>query len=161
MKKIVKRILLVAGVIGLFIFIFFFIGKAPQPESIKWGVSFSQKQAEMLGLDWRETYLAILDEMDLEYLKITAYWDLVEPEIDKYYFDDLDFQIEEAEKRNIKLILAIGRKVPRWPECHLPEWVKSSNIQEERLLKYLEEIVLRYKAPCEKYKRKWWKFWAR
>jgi hypothetical protein len=43
--------------------------------------------------------------------------------------------------------LVIGMKTPRWPECHLPEWVKPLNReeQEERILKMIEKIVLRYR----------------
>jgi len=41
-------------------------------------------------------------------------------------------------------------KVPRWPECHEPEWVKSPAFAEasagkQNLLDYIEKIVNRYK----------------
>jgi len=41
----------------------------------------------------------------------------------------------------------MGMKTIGWPECHLPEWAKELNKEEqqENILKYLEEIVLRYK----------------
>ena len=38
-------------------------------------------------------------------------------------------------------------KTGRWPECHLPEWAKplSKEEQQEELLNYIKEVVLRYK----------------
>lgn len=144
------KIKLILSIFGLLVLIFaawLFVGKAPPAEKIIWGVSFSQKQSELLGLDWKESYLALLNELEVPAIKIIAYWDLVEPEPDKYFFEDLDFQIEEAGKRRVKIILALGRKVPRWPECHLPEWAQnlSEESQEERVLRLIQKIILRYR----------------
>jgi hypothetical protein len=38
-------------------------------------------------------------------------------------------------------------KTPRWPECHIPQWAKNleKQEQEKKLLKYIEKIVNRYK----------------
>jgi len=43
--------------------------------------------------------------------------------------------------------LAIGRKVPRWPECHIPGWAKAldETKQQELVLGLIEKIILRYK----------------
>jgi len=45
------------------------------------------------------------------------------------------------------MIMVIGMKTGRWPECHIPEWAKglSKEEQQERVLKLIREIVLRYK----------------
>jgi hypothetical protein len=145
--KFFKIAFLIIGISISIFFIWLFIGKAPQASEIIWGITFSQKQAELLGISWKENYLAILDELKAKDLKIIAYWDLIEPEPEKYFFDDLDFQIKEAQSREVKIILVLGRKVPRWPECHIPDWAKnlSQEEQEKRLLKYIEKIILRYK----------------
>lgn len=132
----------------IFFFIgYFFIGFPKEAEEITWGINFSQKHTEGLGLDWRETYLAILDDLGVKNLKIATHWDFIEGEKGKYYFNDLDWQIEEAEKRGAKIILVIGMKTPRWPECHIPQWAVNLNKEEqqERILKLIEEIVLRYR----------------
>jgi len=52
-----------------------------------------------------------------------------------------------AEERQVKVILVIGMKTPRWPECHRPEWAKNleSGTQNAELLEYIKEIVSRYK----------------
>ena len=147
MKKIIKKILL-----GLLIFLLVFagylsIGETEPAKEITWGVNFSQKQAEYLGLDWQETYLALLDDLGVKNLRLGTYWNSIESTEGNYNFEDLDWQIQEAEKRGAKIILVIGMKTPRWPECHIPDWAKKINKEErqKRISKLLEEIVLRYR----------------
>ena len=145
--RIFKKILL--GVL-LFLLIFagyLFIGEPPPAKEITWGVNFSQKHARDLGLDWKETYLALLDDLGARNLKVAAHWDLLESEKDKYYLDDLDWQIKEAENHNAKILLVVGMKTGRWPECHIPEWAKNLNKEEQQkeILEMIEEVVLRYR----------------
>jgi len=146
-KKILKYILL--GFLTLFLLFagYLLIGKPPVAKDITWGVNFSQKHAQLLGLDWEETYLALLDDLKIKNLKVAAHWDLIEPTDGNFNFEDLDWQINEAEKRNAKILLAIGMKTPRWPECHIPDWAKSldKTQQQEKILEMLEKIVSRYK----------------
>jgi hypothetical protein len=126
----------------------FFLFKPPESENITWGINFSQKHAYDLGLNWQETYLAMLDDLKVKNVKLLTHWDLIEPDKDWYFFDDLDWQIAEAEKRNVKIALVIGMKTGRWPECHIPEWAKSLNRekQQKEILELIENIVLRYKG---------------
>ncbi len=147
MKKILKIILLILVLLFLVLIYYFFIGRTKQAEEIKWGVNFSQMYAEKLGLDWEKTYLALLDDLKIKNIKLITHWDKIEPERDKFYFEDLDWQIKEAENHQAKMILVIGMKTGRWPECHLPEWAKNLNKekQQERILNLIEKIVLRYK----------------
>jgi hypothetical protein len=147
MKKIVKIFLLTFTIFILVSFFYFFIGKTKPAKEIIWGVNFSQKEASYFNLDWKENYLAILDDLNVKYLKLATYWDLIEKEKDKFNFEDLDWQITEAEKRNVKIILVIGMKSPRWPECHLPDWAKSlkRKDQQKEILELIEAIVLRYR----------------
>lgn len=113
----------------------------------KFGVTFSKPFAEKLGYDWKAVYLAILDELGARAFRLPAYWDEIEKEKGVYDFSDLDWQINEAGKRGAKIILAIGQRLPRWPECHIPEWLVGASAQErqKRLMSFLEETVLRYK----------------
>jgi len=127
-------------------FCFFFIGKAKPAENINWGVVFSQKHAELLGLDWKENYSAILDDLKVKNLKLVAYWDLIESQPKKYDFSDLDWQIQEAQKKEAKILLVVGRKEPRWPECHIPKWAKDLNTkkQQAEVLDFIKQTILRY-----------------
>ncbi len=147
MKKKIKRMLLIILIIFLLVLGFFFLGRAPEAEEIKWGVNFSQKHSRDLELDWQENYLALLDDLNVKYLKLAAHWDLIEPEKGQYHFEDLDWQIETAQEKGAKVLLVMGMKTPRWPECHLPGWAwdLSREEQEERILKMLENIVLHYR----------------
>ncbi len=144
MKKIIAVILIGIGLI------IFFIKQIPPvnpSRPIYWGVAFSSKFSRELGLDPKENFKAILDDLRVDRIRLIAYWDQIEKEKNSFDFSDLDSQISEAKKRNIKMILVIGMKVPRWPECHLPDFVKSVSPEEreKELGAYLGEIVNRYK----------------
>lgn len=154
MPKVIKIVFIIILLFLISAFFFFFVGSVEPAEDIRWGVVFSQKYAEALNLDWRESYLAILDDLKVNHLRLIAYWDLIEKEPGKYDFSDLDWQIEEAGKRGKEIFLVMGRKVPRWPECHVPKWaeVLSEEAQQERVLALIKEIVLRYRDnPAIKY----------
>ncbi len=146
LKKVLKMILVIFLFLLLIFIVYFFIGFPKKTKNITWGVNFSQKHAQNLGLDWRKTYSALLDDLGAKNIKIATHWDLVEPEEGKYNFEDLDWQVSEAEKRGVKVILVIGMKTPRWPECHIPKWAVNldKEKQQEKLLELVEEIVLRY-----------------
>ena len=107
--------------------IYMFTGQAPLTSEIDFGITFSQYFAEEMDLDWKQAYVAILDELGVKKLRLVAYWQYLEPEQGSYSFEDLDWQIQEADKRNAQVILAVGRKLPRWPECHVPIWSKDLN----------------------------------
>ncbi|MDP2820679.1 MAG: endo-1,4-beta-xylanase [bacterium] len=146
MNKISKILLIILAVF-LCILGYFFLG-SPQPaEKINWGVNFSQRYAEQLGIEWKESFLAILDDLGAKKIRLSADWDLIEANSGEYNFNDLDWQINEAEKRDVELILTIGLKTLRWPECHIPEWAKNltDKEKEEKITTLVKEIVLRYK----------------
>lgn len=146
-KKIIKYIFIASLIFFTIIFVYFFIGFGREAKKIEWGVNFSQKHSENLHLNWKENYLAILDDLGVKKIKLATYWNLIESAPDSYNFADLDWQIEEAGKRGAKILLVIGMKTPRWPECHIPDWAAelSKEQQQDEILKMLKEIVLRYK----------------
>lgn len=110
------------------------------------GATFSKPYAESLGVDWKAAFLASLDDLGIRRFRIPAYWDQIEPKRDAFDFSDLDWMVRESGKRDAKVILAIGRKVPRWPECHAPGWAKSLEESEQRarILAMIERLVRRY-----------------
>ena len=127
---------------------FFFIGNPPKPEKIIWGVNFSQKHAQDLGIGWRESYSALIDELGVRNIKLAVYWDLIEPGQGEFDFSDLDWQIKKAEEKGVDVIPVIGMKVPRWPECHVPQWAKnlSKKDQQKEISGMLQKIIERYKG---------------
>lgn len=148
MPKFIKvfSIILLILLLSFFLY-YFFVAKAPRQEKIKWGVNFSQMQAEALKLDWKKTYLAILEDLGAKEIKLLTQWDWMEGQKDRFYFKDIDWQIKQAELNKAKVIYVVGMKSGRWPECHLPQWAKvlSKKEQQEELLKYIREVILRYK----------------
>ncbi len=150
MKKIYKMLLFIlffiilalAAVLG-----FFFVGSPKKAEKITWGVDFSQMQSGTLGLDWKENYLAVLDDLGAKNIKLHTQWDFIEGSPGNCFFDDIDWQVNQAEQRNAKIIYVLGMKTGRWPECHMPAW--TANMPKEQVqaevLKYITEVVQRYK----------------
>ncbi|MFH1937972.1 MAG: beta-galactosidase [Patescibacteria group bacterium] len=128
--------------------IYFFTGEVQLAPKVAFGVTFSQIWAEDMGLDWQSTYSAILDDLGVNKLRLIAYWPIIEPKKNEYSFDDLDWQIREADKRGAEVVLAIGQKLPRWPECHIPEWAERLNNsdREQQILLMITEIVNRYQG---------------
>lgn len=110
------------------------------------GATFSIHYAEELGLDWEEVYLAALDDLKVRRFRIPIYWDDIEAVQGEYDFSTVDWQLEQAARRGTKVILAIGRKLPRWPECHAPEWTADLEEVEvqEHIIRMLEEVVRHY-----------------
>lgn len=115
---------------------------ADSGREIIWGVTFEKDFAQKLGVNWPEAYLALFDELGIKNIRLAARWSVIEPKDNEYDFKDLDWQIEQAAKREVKIILAIGQKLPRWPECHIPSWAAGD---QEALLEYIETTVNRYK----------------
>src|SRR3989344_4368797 len=142
-----KKILLLFLIFFLVFIGYFFIGRAPQAKEIKWGVNFSKKQAQSLGLDWKAVFISLLEDMGVRNFKIITHWDLIEVQEGQYDFNDLDWQIEKLVDSGAKAFLALGMKTPGWPECHIPEWAGGfeKEKQQELILNFLENIVLRYK----------------
>lgn len=146
----------------LVVAVFYILSWRPVPEKITYGVSFSKFHTDELQLEWRETYRALLDDLEVKHFRFSAHWPNTEPERGVYNFTELDYQMAEAETRGADFILAVGRRLPGWPECHEPGWaqVKSEKFKvesvadydKEELLKYIATIVGRYKnRPGLKY----------
>lgn len=115
-------------------------------QDVKLGMTFSNKYSYSIGLDWKANYLAMLDDLRIRKIRIPVYWDLVETQKGEYDFSDVDWQLDEARKRDAEIILAIGQKTPRWPECNIPEWaMESDEIRKENLRKFIAVVVERYK----------------
>lgn len=155
-----KKILLIISIFILIIFgclLYFGRQTADSNRKIEWGATYSKLFAQKMGLDWQKVYLEILDDLKIKNLRLIAYWPEIEPEKGVFNFSDMDWQIEQVASRNAKIILAVGRKLPRWPECHEPEWAKKLELdlnatlylksnEKEYLLGYIEKTINHYKA---------------
>jgi len=146
MKKFLGFIIFLGLIVGAV----YYLGRdtADPNRKIEWGVTFSTFFAKKMNIDWKSAYAAILDDLKIRNLRIVAYWPDIEKTKGIYDFSELDWQVEQAGQRNAKLILSVGRRVPRWPECHEPEWNKNneSAMRNENLLNYIGETINHYKG---------------
>ncbi|HMO78831.1 MAG TPA: cellulase family glycosylhydrolase [Candidatus Paceibacterota bacterium] len=153
LKRIIRKKVFIVFVI-LIVIILILANWPSKPSQYEYGITFSSKYTRELGLDPVEAFQAIISEFDFKKVRLVAYWDEIEREQNKYDFSDLDWQIAMAEKYDLEIVLAIGRRVPRWPECHFPQWIygKSWEKQQDELIDYIRELVNRYKdSPAIKY----------
>jgi hypothetical protein len=125
----------------------FLLAQKDKPETITYGMSFNTLYARELGLDWQKTYDAILDELQVRNLRLAAHWPMIQPTADTYNFEELDYQVKRAEEVGANVVLAVGRRLPRWPECHVPDWARplSGSERDEAQIKYMETVITRYK----------------
>lgn len=144
LKRIIISILVITAIIAVLLL---WLAQKPVPETITYGMSFNTMYARELGLDWKETYDAILDELGVRHLRLAAHWPMIEPIPDTYNFEELDYQIAKAEEVGATVILAVGRRLPRWPECHVPDWAREQSWEEQKaeLRDYITAVVNRYK----------------
>jgi hypothetical protein len=159
-EKVTRRIVVAKTASVLFILVgLFVLAVSERPMDLapglrNFGVTFSVRRAEEFGLDWQRAYVDILDDLGVKKLRLPAYWDTIHQTPDQFSFFELDWQIAEAERRDAEVILVVGQRLPRWPECHIPEWAVelSSEEREQKLLEAISEIVNRYKgSPIVKY----------
>lgn len=139
-------------VIALALFVLFVIWRAlflvdfGSEVAPSFGVSFSPAQAEYLGLDWIEAYSALLNDLGAQNIRIAAYWNRIEKAPGTYDFSELDTLMDGAQASGAKVVLAVGRRLPRWPECHVPAWAQDAPepVIEQRVLSLVEAVVNRY-----------------
>lgn len=144
-----KRFLIILSISAAF-FAFLWIATEPkQLDHIEYGVTFSHVYAEEeLGLKADEVLRGALDDLGLRRFRIPVYWERVQPTTSTWHFEDLDNDLGMIQARHGKVILAIGEKVPRWPECWEPDWWKLLPREQQRqeTIKYLTTLVTRYRS---------------
>jgi hypothetical protein len=140
--KIFVGIMSVMSVLYLIIWLF-----SLQSFEVDYGVSFNQQHAVSLGLDWKEVYDATITELRPEYIRIAAMWSEVEAVQGVYDFADVDYMMDLAESHDVQVLLVVGQKAPRWPECHVPSWIDGYTAAdvEGHLFEYVEAVVAQYK----------------
>lgn len=141
-----KRLLLIIGSIIAIFWVILLVYSNKQFD-VDYGISFNQNHAISLGLDWKQVYKDMLYELEPSAVRIAAMWSEVEAIKGKYDFDDVDWMMETAYEYGTEVVLVIGQKAPRWPECHVPEWVAGYTDPEarEHLFDYARATVERYK----------------
>jgi len=148
--RVLFRSIIFILLVVLLLFIAFNWPVSDKNADMEFHVSFSQTFARDLELDWKEAYIAILDELNPKNIRLAAYWTEIEKVQGEYDFSDLDWMINEASKRGMEIVLAFGIKSPRWPECYIPDfYVENKQERENALLIYEKVLIERYKSNKE------------
>jgi beta-galactosidase GanA len=137
----------VAFVVVAILFATYSILKQPKPrEDMKFGVTFSLNYTQELGIDWQAAYDAILDDLGVHYIRLPIYWNQIEPAPGRYDFSRYDYMIKRAEQVGAKVTAVVGRRQPRWPECHVPKWAVNNSevVQQRNIIFSIEETIKRY-----------------
>ncbi len=117
-------------------------------QDIFWGINYSESQAAYLGLDPAATYSAMIHDLGAKRIKIHVNWNSTQKDMNIIDFTSLDRMVTEAEENDVKLVLVIGMKTGRWPECHTPDWFLqvAPDKREAEIIKYISTLVGRYKS---------------
>ncbi len=134
-------------VLSCFVIFLFSQGHVYKKEDLKYGITFSKKQAESLDLDWKKIYISIFEDLGIKKIRLPAYWDAIESSEGSYNWEDLDWQISQAGQYQAEIILAVGGRLPRWPECHFPDWTNNRYKAqiESSTLNYITKVIERYR----------------
>lgn len=143
----VRSLCLVAGVIGASLALIIglkFAAVAGQPT---YGATFSPDYARSFGVDAGQAYMAVLDDLGVRQVRIPLQWYSLQPTPEGINFSDIDWYVDQAARRNVKVILVVGNKVPRWPECYTPGWASAlpRDEYEAALLDYVDQVVAHYR----------------
>ncbi len=116
------------------------------PQTI--GTSFIPAYAESLGLDPEATMDALINDLGIRHFRLVSYWNQIESQPGVYDFSILDWQFEKAEQAGAQVSLSIGLRQPRWPECHEPDWIDTSQPEDSwtpQLYDFMTATIMRYK----------------
>ena len=99
------------------------------------GISFRTPQVDVLGLDARTTLQTLLT-YPFQLLRLGAYWNRIEPEPGVFHIDELDWQIDVAERAGKHIILCVGPlKTFSYPEFFVPAHQLRHPFPERTLIK--------------------------
>ena len=138
--------LAMVATLALFTYAFVWLNTRETVEP-RFGVTFSWMYAQELGLDPLETYRALVDDLRVGSVRLPIYWSDVQLTPDQYDWALADQLVALSEDRGVDLTVVVGMKVPRWPECYIPDWaeVLSESSRQQALLAFVEIAVVRYR----------------
>ena len=114
---------------------------------LTYGVTFVPDYAQSLGVNPQQTMAALIG-IGVRQFRLTSYWSDIEPTKGVYDFSQLDWEFAQADAAHAKIILTVGLRQPRWPECHPPSWINTGgpmSTWEPQLLSFMTKVINRYK----------------
>lgn len=146
MKRIFKYLGIL--IIALIVVCAFFYFQYTPPAKIDWGLTFSYKEARGLGFNDRIMLLDVLTDLKPKKVRLMTYWNDLEKQKGEFDFSNIDWQLQQAAKYDAEVVLVLGRKQPRWPECFEPDWFKhlSQSEQDLAVLDFVQASVGHFKS---------------
>lgn len=145
--------LLISAVIASFLILWAlsFYLSIKSTKGINYGITYSASYAKELGLDEKEVFDAAIHDLNIKKIRLPVYWNTIEKTKDNFNYKEYDALLNEAGKNNIDVVLAVGFKLPRWPECFQPDWAidLDKKAREERILKMVESTIDHFKDRTE------------
>ncbi len=113
----------------------------------QYGVTFSITYAKQLGLDPAESYRALVEDVGVRRVRLPVYWSEIEHDPGVFDWTLLDQLVNYSDVRGVDLTLVVGVKVPRWPECYVPDWAEmmDDGARHEAALSMVRAVIERYK----------------
>ncbi len=146
-KLLICLVILIGLILGAMYGIarWYMASEADKPLTL--GVTFIPDYAQSLGLNPQQTLQALTNDLKVKNFRFTSYWSDMEPSPGVYNFSQLDWEFQMAQAAHAKVILSLGLRQPRWPECHLPSWADNEplNQWQSQLETYIAAVVNRYK----------------
>lgn len=146
-KFVTILVLIVAVLVGAMYGIAQWYIRSEHSKPLQEGVSFIPDYAQSLGVDPQKTMDALLG-IGVKQFRLVSYWSDIEQTPGQYDFSQLDWQFKKAEAAHAKIILTVGLRQPRWPECHAPDWInlnQSDSHWQPQLETFIQKVVERYK----------------
>lgn len=118
-----------------------------KPDHIQYGMSYNVPYVRELGLNEDDVLGALIHELHIQRFRMSAHWTLIEPQKDVYDYTWMDRDIKKAEEANAEVIFGVGRRLPRWPECHIPSWAQNLSWEDQKkeIREYITNVINRYK----------------
>jgi hypothetical protein len=146
MKRRLRQWLFGIAAVALCAFALLYLFSIPS-YPVRFGASFSPAYAAELGVDWRTAYAAMLAELKPPIIRIAAQWDEIEPVRGERHFADLDWMMDKAAESGARVLLTVGQKTPRWPECHFPAWYDGAAPDaREVFFSFADAVIARYRS---------------
>ncbi len=120
----------------------------PRQTKPQFTIALSAAQSRYLGIEPARLLADILAQLKPRHVRLQADWDAIEPAAGSYDFSELDGLVKKISQAGATITLAVGRKLPHWPECHDPVWLSELKPWEveEYQFKMVRQVVEHYKA---------------
>lgn len=113
--------------------------------NILFGASLSSKACAGFGIEPSKVLVGGLKDLGIKRYRLMTYWDECEAQQGVYDFSAVHILVRMIEKHGGEVTLCVGLRQPRWPECHGPAWLGSSQESlKDKVLQFLERAVAEF-----------------